>query len=108
MPLGGCGVLLEVGSVLVEEATGLRIIRLSFSLLFVDAWSSSDKSRDKKVCNKCSSMMLTGVKVDEVGDAATEEPDTLDVGDILPASACEIVLVSTELQYVSVRDERRS
>lgn len=44
-------------------------------------------------------MMFTAVKGEEVGDAVIDAPDTLELGDVIPASACDIVLFNADLKH---------
>ena len=46
--------------------------------------------------------MLTGVREEEVGEAVTDEADTLEVGDEMPDSAREITLASEDLSRCNV------
>lgn len=101
----------EVGVpvLLAPAGIGRRSIRFSLSLLPVeeDGLSSSSRESNKlrKVCSRWNSIMLTGVKVEEVGEALmADEADMLEVGDMVPASAFDITLESADLFRICVGD----
>lgn len=95
---------------LAPAGSGRRSIRLSLFLLPVEEDGLSSISREsnklRKVYSRWNSIMLTGVRVEEVGDALmADDADMLEVGDVDPASAFDITLESEDLFRIDVGNE---